>query len=303
MFRYDHRLLKEDEVLGGTQTSTVYAYSKYPQDDRWAVKHVHATDLEMMGKYLGEIVLGFSFDHPAILPIKGYHIEEQEKPRAWNIYMKMPRMQGTLSDIIKSYRDNNDYIPRKQIIKYFHSLVSGLDYLHQKKIAHRDIKLTNVLFDKKGDIRLGDIGIGKYIPEGEDMNMLSTRTGTQMYAAPELADMTQSVRKMNIYKADCWSLGLLMLELCTLRHPIRTGSKELIEYIEKELQNVETRYGTVLKNLILCLVQLSPAKRKSMSEVKEILENEFAETLVNGILLKGLIRFRVWLDWQTLYGV
>jgi len=307
MFRFDPKLLKEDEILGRTQNATVYAYSKYPQDDRWAVKHVHATDSETIGRHVGEIVLGFSIDHPSLLPIKGYHIEEQDQHKGWNIFMKMPRMQGTLADIMKTYRDHNDYMPKKQIIKYFYTLVCGLEYLHERKIAHRDIKLTNILFDKKGDIKLADIGIGKYIPDGEDMNFLTTKAGTQMYAAPEMTDQSMSVRKKDIYKADCWSLGLVILELCVFKHPIRKAPNDVIDFVGKELTNVEERYGSVLKNLIYCMIQRKPGQRKSMSEIKEILQNEFAEILglaglSNSVWNLHAMKWDLRRDWKKTIG-
>ena len=44
-----------------------------------------------------------------------------------------------------------------------------------------------------------------------------------MNPAPEMKDQALKVRKMHVFKADCWGLGMIMLETCTLRAPLGLG--------------------------------------------------------------------------------
>ena len=60
---------------------------------------------------------------------------------------------------------------RKLTEKYakfvFKQIMEGIAYLHQNKVAHRDIKLDNILLDGHGNIKIGDFGVSKKIDENE----------------------------------------------------------------------------------------------------------------------------------------
>jgi serine/threonine protein kinase len=60
-------------------------------------------------------------------------------------------------NILESYGENND-VPEKQVLKIAYSISSALEYMHKKQIAHRDIKLENVLVNAKGEYKLCDFG-------------------------------------------------------------------------------------------------------------------------------------------------
>jgi serine/threonine protein kinase len=64
---------------------------------------------------------------------------------------------------------------------YFKQLLEGLEHMHQKGIAHRDIKLENILFDENFDLKIADMGFAAPIA-----GQFRTRLGTTCYMAPEL---------------------------------------------------------------------------------------------------------------------
>ena len=60
-----------------------------------------------------------------------------------------------------------------------------LDYMHRKNIAHRDIKLENILIDKKGIIKLIDFGFSCNAAADD---LLRIFCGTPSYMAPEIVN-------------------------------------------------------------------------------------------------------------------
>ncbi|XP_076095925.1 uncharacterized protein LOC143066936 isoform X1 [Mytilus galloprovincialis] len=83
-------------------------------------------------------------------------------------------------------------------------LCQGLDYLHSKKLVHRDLKLENVLFTQKKIVKLTDVGLTK--PE---IDISGTMTGSPVYMAPEVLIPKGVYNK----SADVYSLGIMIWEM------------------------------------------------------------------------------------------
>lgn len=66
---------------------------------------------------------------------------------------------------------------------YAAQLVLGLEYLHQKGIVHRDMKLENILLDEEGYIKIIDYGLAKKLSGNQ---VATTLCGTPEYLAPEM---------------------------------------------------------------------------------------------------------------------
>ena len=110
---------------------------------------------------------------------------------------------------------------REPLIRSFvRQIVTGLSYLHNRDIIHRDIKGANILVDNKGGIKISDFGISKKMEAsnilggaGNSKNRPSLQ-GSVFWMAPEVVKQTAYTRK-----ADIWSLGCLVVEMMTGAHP------------------------------------------------------------------------------------
>ncbi|XP_070250582.1 ribosomal protein S6 kinase-related protein isoform X1 [Myotis yumanensis] len=91
-------------------------------------------------------------------------------------------------------------------------LVLVLCYLHDLGIIHRDVKMENILLDKRGHLKLTDFGLSRHLPQGA---RAYTICGTLQYMAPE-------VLRGGPYNhaADWWSLGVLLFSLATGEFPV-----------------------------------------------------------------------------------
>jgi len=102
-------------------------YQEHEGDMRWVVKHLQTQLTKVFIEQIQEIVLGFTCNHPAILPILGFHINQEEG--RYNIYLKMPRMHENLREHIGKRVANNKEFSEKEIVQYLYTLAGAIEYL------------------------------------------------------------------------------------------------------------------------------------------------------------------------------
>ncbi len=83
--------------------------------------------------------------------------------------------------------------------------------MHKQKIAHRDLKLANILINEKYEIKLADFGLSKSY---EDEDMLNTICGTPLTMAPEVLKKSKYTEK-----CDTWSFGVISYYLLYSNYP------------------------------------------------------------------------------------
>lgn len=283
MFKFDYTKLANDEELGSTTNSTVYPYRKNPEDHRWVVKHIIARDFNQLLLIMQEVVLGFGCDHPSVMSVRGYHVEPI-KPKGYNVYIKMPRMQANLGDLINKHKKEGlEYIPEDYIITCLYKLVEGLEYLHSKRIAHRHIKPRNILVDEEGNVKLSDIGSTLFIAENDVLSSQNTQEGSSiLYMAPEIKTIKDQIKmkKKELYKADVWSLGIVIAELCLLKSGIIQPNMSSKESILREIfLNIEARYSKELAEIIKSMLSIDPKERKTIQEIYNAIKEKYGSFL------------------------
>ncbi|XP_069017582.1 serine/threonine-protein kinase Nek3 isoform X1 [Embiotoca jacksoni] len=135
--------------------------------------------------------------------------------------------------IVMEYCSGGDLLQRIQqqkttqfcvdnILKWFAQMCAGAKHIHDKRVLHRDLKSKNIFLTDDGTVKLGDFGSACILNSSKAY--AHTYVGTPYYVAPEIWD-----NKPYNNKSDVWSLGCVLYELCTLRHPFQASSwKSLI---------------------------------------------------------------------------
>jgi serine/threonine protein kinase len=159
------------------------------------------------------------------------------------------------------------HLPERVVATYAVEMALALDYLHKRGIIYRDIKMENILLDKRGHVQLIDFGLSKWLPMGE---RTCTICGTIQYMAPEIL----SVEPYD-HSVDWWSLGILIYALLSGEYPLN-AAKDHIQMNEKvsrhifELDHANGSYSTESRDLVRRLLRKNPQRRmKSLVECKK----------------------------------
>jgi serine/threonine protein kinase len=139
-----------------------------------------------------EAALLRNLNHPYVVKVYDF-INDVDNNRLYIIMELLPG--GTMGGIADAAHKR----------KVFGQLLTAVEYLHLHRLAHRDIKLENVMLDGAGRCRLCDFGISVRVPPGTDQ-IPSEMKGTPAYLAPEML----STPTYDPFKADIWALGVLL---------------------------------------------------------------------------------------------
>lgn len=132
----------------------------------------------------------------------------------------------------------------------------ALEYVHGRKILHRDLKSQNIFLTANNTIKLGDFGISKVLESTCDQAL--TVQGTPYYMSPEVCQS-----KPYTYTSDVWALGCILYELCTLKHAF--SAENLLGLVFKIVQDkqepISNEYSADLRNLVSLMLNKDEKKR------------------------------------------
>ena len=194
-------------------------------------------DLQRKKSVRREIKLMKRLDHPNIAKL--YDTVETES----KVILVMEYVGGgSTHGFLKS--KPNRQMEENEARKIFSQLVSALSYLHSKSIAHRDIKLENVMLDHRGNVKLIDFGFSTQIPNTQKIKLFC---GTPSYMAPEI------VKKIEFCgpPADIYASGVLLFAFFCGCFPYRgKDDKDLYKKIANDDLIIPDHVPPNPKNLI-----------------------------------------------------
>ncbi len=200
------------EPLGVGTVGVVYRAESPDISEPVAVKLLHPTiahDENIVDRFQREIVIMERLNHPHIVRNYGGGIMDGQY-----FYAMQLLDRGTLKDRIKKYGP----LSWQQTAAFSAQIASALQHAHNHGIIHRDLKTSNLFFDKDGKLLLGDFGIARDTHDA-DITGAGITVGTYAYMSPEQICGDKEITG----KADLYSLGCVMMEMLTGRPPF-TGS-------------------------------------------------------------------------------
>ncbi|EGR31693.1 protein kinase domain protein [Ichthyophthirius multifiliis] len=206
--------MKLKELL--VQALLGYVFEAYDNTNQRtvALKRIQKVGKKLSREY--EILLDIKDCDYVVKMLDLYYSKTEDNKLIQNIVFEY--MESNLEDFISKHNKNKKQIPEKTIQEYAYQILKGLEYIHSKGIAHRDLKPDNVLINDNGIVKICDFGGSKYIDErGKNTPYIVSR----YYRAPELIlCITKYTQKI-----DMWSFGCILGELAT-SIPIFQGKTE-----------------------------------------------------------------------------
>lgn len=105
-------------------------------------------------------------------------------------------------------------------VRILAQVAAALDYAHRQGVIHRDVKPSNILFDRTGAAVLTDFGIAKVVGQTGSLTHSGGLLGTPEYVSPE---QVQSAKQVD-HRTDIYSLGVVAYRMLTGHVPFRRES-------------------------------------------------------------------------------
>ncbi|XP_061478356.1 serine/threonine-protein kinase Nek5 isoform X2 [Rhineura floridana] len=275
------------KMIGEGSFGKVFLAKGKENNQQCVIKEISLTKMPRKEKESSqkEVTLLSRMKHPNIV---AFYTSLEEKNK---LYIVMEYCDG--GDLMKRIiMQRGILFDEDKILGWFVQISLALKHIHDRKILHRDVKAQNIFLSNNGrTAKLGDFGIARML--SNTMEFARTCVGTPYYLSPEICEN----RPYN-NKTDIWSLGCVLYELCTLKHPFEGNSlpQLVLKICRGHFTPVSTKYSYELRALVSQLFKTSPRDRPSINSIlkkpflekqikkylpPEIMEEEFSHTVIH----------------------
>lgn len=254
---YNYNVLKNIGSGSSCIVALIENKKSHAQYSAKIISKKHAINLNILQLIYNEIKILKSLNHPNI--IKFYESFEIKNDSQEELIVVITEYCSK-GDLL-TYFDNHYIDNQTTKMNIFHGVLSAIKYLHDKGIAHGDIKSENILLDSNYNAKLCDFGFSqtKIIQDNEDF-----KRGTLFYAAPELFHPG----KFNTLKTDIYSIGIMLYSLDQLEFPVKDGDESFIKaQISKGKLKFKKNIDHNLLSLVLRCTNIDANKRPKIEDI------------------------------------
>ncbi len=237
--------------LGGGAFGDVYKAEKRSIGKVYAVKFLKGTEQDVVERELEQVSYFASIDHPNLVSVEDV-----------GVVLGVPYViMGYAGEDTLARRMKRGSLDEKSHLRYFVQACRGVLALHDRRLAHFDLKPSNIFI--RGDVaRVGDYGLAKLIADGRQT--LSFGRGTPHYMAPEM------LKNRADHRADIYSLGIILYEGIAGRLPYDLGAETLVREDDLPPEFPPT-FPATLRPVVECATRVAPDQR--YASVLELLED------------------------------
>uniref|UniRef100_A0A0N4ZU17 Serine/threonine-protein kinase PLK n=1 Tax=Parastrongyloides trichosuri TaxID=131310 RepID=A0A0N4ZU17_PARTI len=246
--------------LGKGGFARCYEFTDINSQEKFACKVVTKSlivKLNFKEKLTQEIEIQRSLKHPHVVKIFN-HFDDSD-----NIYILLELCpKKSLMELHKRRR----VITEPEARYFTKQIVEACEYIHNKNIIHRDLKLGNLFLTEMMDIKIGDFGLATVIFSNDERK--KTLCGTPNYIAPEILNKCG-----HSFEVDIWAIGCILYTLLVGKPPFEASTlKDTYNRIKSNNYMVPVSVSTDARSLIKYLLHSDPVKRP---KIKDILNFNF----------------------------
>ncbi|MGI9341890.1 MAG: protein kinase domain-containing protein [Gammaproteobacteria bacterium] len=255
------------EKIGKGAFGTVLLVEDVVVDERLILKFLNANvsqDEEMMQRFVHELRYSRKITHKNVIRIYDF------VSLGGNYAISMEYFPShTLGAEIARQKP----MPVDKAISWSMDIATGMTVAHQVGIVHRDLKPANILIDEEGLLKIVDFGVAAAASSGDtQLTKTGYVIGSPKYMAPE-----QILGKKVDFRADIYSLGVLMYEMLTGTPPYTKGDHMSVMYQHvqgkaKLCEELNPDIPPPIAAIVKKTMEVDKVKRYStMEEVREVL--------------------------------
>lgn len=268
----------EIEKIGKGGFGAVYKAYNYVDEQLYAIKKVSFRKYDEINnlRALGEVRLLAKLNHRNIVRYNTSWIELDDRKRKSPednvlfpvLYIQMELCECSLYDYIAKRNYSGVHTNFSIEIKMIKSIVSGLKYIHEHNILHRDLTPKNIFLDSDMEPKIGDFGLSVKVETPEDNDAIIPGCGVKLYMPPEY-------KNNNIYTSasDIYSLGIIIFEMLY----ITTTEMERINVINNLKKNIFPssfwKNAPAIINVIKSMISEKMNDRPSCAQLENILKS------------------------------
>lgn len=246
--------------LGSGSYGKVFLARSKRNNQQYAIKEISIGNLSQQekDKAIQEVNLLKSLKHPHIVRLENSF---QEKGI---LYIVMEYVDG--GDLANKIRGRGTKpFSEDEILDIFIQVVLALNYLHEKKIVHRDIKPQNIFLTRANVVKIGDFGVARALEGTQDL--CQTVIGTPYYLSPEVWN-----NEPYNSQTDIWSLGCILYELCTLKRPFtaRDANQLYAKVMRGNFEPLPARFSKNIRNLVSSMLNPVPSERLTATQILQL---------------------------------
>jgi serine/threonine protein kinase len=198
-----------DALLGRGGMARIYRGFDTRNKRHVAIKVIDTrfqTDPTYLARFEREARAIAQLDHPGV--VKLYHYGEADG----RLYMAMQLIEGeNLHALLAAHRNQRKRLPPKDMRRIVRDVCAALDYIHGRGVIHRDVKPSNVVFDRRGRAVLADFGLAL---------LAETETRGEIFGSPHYVAPEQAMSSANASpQSDLYSVGVILYEMVTGQLP------------------------------------------------------------------------------------
>jgi len=218
-----------------------------------------------------------ALDHQNI--VRAYDVNREVKDGKEIHYLVMEFVEGHDIQTLVQEQGVLSYV---KAAEYLRQTANGLTHAHENSLVHRDIKPANLLVDKKGVVKILDLGLARFFDDSEQASLTTTHNetvlGTADYLSPEQALNSHTVD----HRTDIYSLGCTAYFMLTGHPPFPEGTvaQRLVAHQVKTPQPISNERPDAPADLLATVEKMMAKKPEDRFQSAEELSGVLARWLI-----------------------